>query len=565
MQRPTSKLAMEAFEDMQGMTTSYESEDQLIVALDFGTTFSGIAYAFANGDKPEVVSIMDWPGLEGFKQPKIPTLISYDDNGDFTWGGQKHKSDVVQGVKLLLDPDQPRPLYLPESTAKSDLKRLDKPPVKVVADFIRAMYQHSLSKIESAVPAQYLSMCQKQFVLTVPAVWSDKAKDTTLQAAKEAGLHPVTMIKEPEAAAMYTLHTLQDRALAVGDAFVICDAGGGTVDLISYEITQLKPTLELKELVPGKGGMAGSLGLNQRFEGAQFDRSVKTAFRNDLYEDYLINFPLAELKDDVRNNLKVNCWNMTSADVKAIFDPLITDIQRLVEEQVNLVKVKRMSEDHPKANEIKAIFLVGGFGSSEYLKSQLEQDHSTIQIIQPHGAWAAIVKGAVLSQLPEEASIVSSQATRHYGVSARHVFDPRTDQGQPQHYDPVTGKTRVLTMTWYIHRGDDLIREQSITFPFFRSLVEGFTDDRLVFCDELIQSEKNIAPRHPSTSANKVNCVLTADLSKVDRSLFKKVMGTDGRNYVQVFYDLVVTMKPAVMKFSLEIKGEEMGSVSAKF
>jgi uncharacterized protein YxjI len=39
----------------------------------------------------------------------------------------------------------------------------------------------------------------------------------------------------------------------VGDAFVICDAGGGTVDLISYEITQLKPSLELKELVPGKG------------------------------------------------------------------------------------------------------------------------------------------------------------------------------------------------------------------------------------------------------------------------------------------------------------------------
>lgn len=81
--------------------------------------------------------------------------------------------------------------------------------------------------------------------------------------------------------------------------------------------------------------MAGSLGLNQRFEGAvknlvgedqyfhlrksrgfslaveQFDRSVKTAFRNDPYEDYLINFPMAELKDDLDNNLKANCWNMT--------------------------------------------------------------------------------------------------------------------------------------------------------------------------------------------------------------------------------------------------------------
>ena len=71
---------------------------------------------------------------------------------------------------------------------------------------------------------------------------------------------------------MYTLHVLQDRGLEVGlqssllntsgnlpslcqvgDALVVCDAGGGTVDLISYEILQRKPTLKLKELVPPKG------------------------------------------------------------------------------------------------------------------------------------------------------------------------------------------------------------------------------------------------------------------------------------------------------------------------
>jgi hypothetical protein len=39
-----------------------ESEDQLVIALDFGTTFSGIAYAFTNAEKPDLVSITDWPG-----------------------------------------------------------------------------------------------------------------------------------------------------------------------------------------------------------------------------------------------------------------------------------------------------------------------------------------------------------------------------------------------------------------------------------------------------------------------------------------------------------------------
>lgn len=40
----------------------YHSDDQLVIALDFGTTFSGIAYAFPNDDKPDIIPIHDWPG-----------------------------------------------------------------------------------------------------------------------------------------------------------------------------------------------------------------------------------------------------------------------------------------------------------------------------------------------------------------------------------------------------------------------------------------------------------------------------------------------------------------------
>jgi len=48
------------------------------------------------------------------------------------------------------------------------------------------------------------------------------------------------------------MHSL-DFTLNPGDAFVVCDAGGGTVDLISYEVVALHPNLQLKELVPGSG------------------------------------------------------------------------------------------------------------------------------------------------------------------------------------------------------------------------------------------------------------------------------------------------------------------------
>lgn len=39
----------------------------------------------------------------------------------------------------------------------------------------------------------------------------------------------IRLISEPEAAAVYTLKAIQPNSLSVGDNFVVCDAGGGTV------------------------------------------------------------------------------------------------------------------------------------------------------------------------------------------------------------------------------------------------------------------------------------------------------------------------------------------------
>lgn len=143
-------------------------------------------------------------------------------------------------------------------------------------------------------------------------------------------MDPITLIKESEAAA---LHTLNDRSFAVkeGEAFVICDAGGGTVDLISYEVVKITPRMILKEIVPRTGGMAGSLGLNNRFEEAlkavlgeeemlrvkktkagihasrQFDREIKRRFKGKGTEEYFVNIPLADLEDDPDNRIECNC------------------------------------------------------------------------------------------------------------------------------------------------------------------------------------------------------------------------------------------------------------------
>jgi hypothetical protein len=61
------------------------------------------------------------------------------------------------------------------------------------------------------------------------------------------------------------LRGLDPHGLKVGETFILCDAGGGTVDLISYTITSLNPILKIREAAPGSGGLCGSAFLNRRF------------------------------------------------------------------------------------------------------------------------------------------------------------------------------------------------------------------------------------------------------------------------------------------------------------
>lgn len=114
-------------------------------------------------------------------------MISYDptDKNSFTWGAQQHKNARIEGVKLLLDPDHETPIYLPASNTAAELKRLSKPAFEVAADYISKIYQYAMAVIETKMPSEYLQMCQKKFVISVPALWSDKAKNQTLKVSED--------------------------------------------------------------------------------------------------------------------------------------------------------------------------------------------------------------------------------------------------------------------------------------------------------------------------------------------------------------------------------------------
>ncbi|KID59176.1 Hsp70 family protein, partial [Metarhizium hybridum] len=335
--------------------------DSLIIGLDFGTTFSGVAYAYST-DPENIWTISDWPGGEDRLVPKAPSVLKYEDGSttSFQWGYQLDltRDANITELKLLLDPDQPRPYFI-SSNVQAEMARLPKGVMDVASDYMRVMLQHAVKQIEKEVmDRSILDNYQKKFVLTVPAVWSDKAKDLTLRAARNAGISPVSMITEPEAASLYTMYSN-------GDIIVICDAGGGTVDLVSYEIQSLDP-FELKALTAPSGGLCGSLMLNKRFEDEvlqavgdeayvklkktdayrsalkEFDTVVKIAFRGKNDPDRFVSFPMADLKDNTAAGLVKNAMALSGSTMFRIFDPIIREIDKLVSDQVTRVRLERL-------------------------------------------------------------------------------------------------------------------------------------------------------------------------------------------------------------------------------
>jgi hypothetical protein len=67
-------------------------------------------------------------------------------------------------------------------------------------------------------------------VLTYPAAWGTRRRDTLATAARRAGWPPVMLVPEPVAAARYFADVLR-RPVPVGSALAVFDFGGGTLDV----------------------------------------------------------------------------------------------------------------------------------------------------------------------------------------------------------------------------------------------------------------------------------------------------------------------------------------------
>jgi molecular chaperone DnaK (HSP70) len=240
----------------------FRHKTELVVAIDFGTTYTGVAWAYSDrtnilvdtGFSPDqlrdkITVLKSWPGIAGSYTDKVPSTLAYNSSGQVVaWGGRVKSSHLitVSHFKLGLQEGINEHYLFGEkpNSDRSSLEKMlsveawkhdmlgDKDAYDHVRNFFEEIHEYLVAE---ALPRdfgkKFLDSVSIRYVLTVPAIWSDKAKDLTRKAACHIGIpdRDLTMISEPEAAALYCSTLCHEVDLEDGDYFMVCDAGGGTV------------------------------------------------------------------------------------------------------------------------------------------------------------------------------------------------------------------------------------------------------------------------------------------------------------------------------------------------
>ena len=149
-------------------------------------------------------------------------------------------ADPIRWFKLLLLREEDLDPELRESEyilrGRKMLRESGKSATDLVGDYLGLLWKHVLETIYEAYDKSVIEAMTFHVVITVPAIWKDYARQEMKEATRKAGIltarpaGPTTLAfaDEPEVAALATLRE-GGRKFDMGDVFLICDAGGGTV------------------------------------------------------------------------------------------------------------------------------------------------------------------------------------------------------------------------------------------------------------------------------------------------------------------------------------------------
>ncbi|XP_048778237.1 uncharacterized protein LOC125681969 isoform X2 [Ostrea edulis] len=431
----------------------------VVAALDFGTTYSG--FAFSDKDNPLDIVAGKWNSSDLLESPKIPTSLLLGASGElvaFGYEAEKRFRELVEEdqnqdfrffnrLKMELHADK----SLDETLEVFDHLGRPKKALEVVSIAIKYLCDQCMKMLtEKGVKKDDVL-----WVVTVPAIWDDFAKQFMRKAAEKAGI-PRCQLKlafEPEAAAIYIvkgsrtdLTSESINKYGSGTQILLVDLGGGTADFSLMGVTEDQ---RLKELHQASGGAWGGNTINakvwkiledilgenvikefkkQTSDFMEMESNIELKKRDLSAENKLLlrMYPsLSEICNDLSGKTyKQLVAESQYADVvkvrtgKIIFETEIIDkiFERTLTESFAIMeKLLKLG------TKVEDIIMVGGFSDSEIIQKQFQKKFSDCGVIIPTDPGLAVLKGAVI--FGHDDHLIKSRLCPHtYGVEVLKYF-----------------------------------------------------------------------------------------------------------------------------------------------
>ncbi|KAK8078892.1 hypothetical protein PG994_002699 [Apiospora phragmitis] len=555
-----------------------------------------------------VHQITGWPETNR-EEAKAPTELLYEDSEPL-WGFEvPFDADPVRWFKLLLLKDEDLEAEIRSSEqllrARKMLKENNKSEIDLIADYLRKLWQHTLSKIRQVRDENIVEALRFHVVITVPAIWKGYARQGMETAAKKAGMldsrlageTTLSFVPEPEAAALATLND-PGRRFQPNDVFVACDAGGGTVDLITYKIGSAKP-LQLAEAVEGSGGLCGGTFVDESFErlcksrlGRKWDRLSKASINEVMKGEwergikpqfkpqggskkYTVSIPAEAFAGSSSTDtskepiIRDGRIHFREEDIQKAFTGVFADIDKLVKGQIQ--KSRRAGL------KVSGIILVGGLGCSPYLYEHLrgQYDKDGIALLQSGGIKprTAICRGAVWKgfldavETPETVarnlpvSIASTIARASYGASVHFPFDQDKHLAEDKVWDKeeLTWKAKGQMM-WFIKKGDNVSKTNQVRHSYYeihKNDFGGVKSFDIHTCDD-------DEPPTRKTSSVRKHCTIGSTLDVPFQSL-PDWTNAKGERFKKYEYDVEMVPSGAILEFHVYIDGRKQASKNTTF
>ncbi|KAF4338994.1 actin-like ATPase domain protein [Fusarium beomiforme] len=598
----TSGYSDSDFEDFR------EDDDILVIGIDFGTTYSGVAWASkADFESQHINLITSWPG-SGREEGKAPTELYYED-GKISWGFEVDSDiDAIKWFKLLLLKEEDLSLELRSSEfllrARKMMRENDKTAIHLISDYLRMIWNHALETITKD-RGSVVEALQFHVAITVPAIWKNYVRQDMAEASRRAGIlnrrnagdTKLTFAPEPEAAALLTLCE-PGRRTKPNEVYLVCDAGGGTVDLITYKIGSVNPIL-MNEAVEGSGGLCGGIFIDEAFEyiiknrlGRRWDRlsragikellkgewelSIKPQFKpTNSSKEYLVSVPAEafgkekKLTDTTKEPyIKNGRIHFNESHILKAFNQVLVGIDKLIDAQVH--KARDLGQP------LNGIILVGGLGSSPYLYDHLKTRHERvgIKILQSTGMRprTAICRGAVYKGFHDGAAsginangdfndislpirVTSTISRASYGHECETLFIQGQHLERDKKWCELEKRYKALhQMQWYLVRGENVSTKEPISQNFYR-LYSGSYNGQWDM--ELFQCEDDSPPSRIEPTVKRF---ATIDCrSGKPYSALRHCQNSDGESFKALDFEVRMVPSGASVEFGVFIDGKRVG------